>query len=838
MSLTLKEVWAQINVLMDSGISLIPVRDAGQKNSKMPFEEWHEYQSTAITKDVLWKKMEKYDTISIAMVCGKVSGNLEVIDIDAKYMPGIDALIFKDIVDIYPDLYKRLRIHKTQNNGYHIVYRVRGHEITGNTKISGKDSTEEEIKAGYPKRVYFIETRGEGGYVVAPPSLGYTIHKDGVGVIPVITFQEREALIGICSLYNKIIESARTYVPTPTQNDYYAENPFIHFSNNADPVKLLEELGWHYVRQRGDYLWFTRPGGSKDAVHGSFNVKTRIFWSWTPNWDGEAEKGYFLSTLLVDFKFKKNAKRAYDWLVTQGYGHIKPAMERQMVRQHALRGAELPANVSENGKQEYEQIVSRQDELHPHGIFWEIGEKKVAINRERMVQVSEDLGFCWYDEEFYRIVDMRINKVTQRDYFDAVKYYIKVEDEKVRENIYNAYEQFLENHHRFIMGRLRKVTDDEVLHDLRDVSYKYYKDCWIEITKDTCTKHEYTELTKPIFADRVQDREFRTEITGKFLEFLQLALEFEKNTKHIMEVWGYLTHEFKDSTTGYIILLTEQVADPLMGGGTGKNLLCNLLHYATTYTSRPASQVGLNEKLFQSWHGEKVFAISDLPRNFNLEFFKELVSGSIIIKRLFENERVVTAEKTPKIITQTQHSFKITEGGLKRRIISLEFTDFFTIHNGIDTYFKTHFPDGYNHTGWNDNDWAGYDWFLVASIQAWLNADCKLAFKELSPTGWDKQFMQIYGEVTVGIITQHWNKWVSQRWVYADDFKRDIDGFYEENCIPLIQRATGIRLNKAIEAYAKHNDVEFIKQSRKSGETLRCREFRSAGKNNSDEFAF
>lgn len=40
---------------------------------------------------------------------------------------------------------------------------------------------------------------------------------------------------------------------------------------------------------------------------------------------------------------------------------------------------------------------------------------------------------------------------------------------------------------------------------------------------------------------------------------------------------------------------------------------------------------------------------------------------------------------------QTNYSYEITDGGLKRRIIPLEFTNFFTDRGGLDVHFKAHF---------------------------------------------------------------------------------------------------------------------------------------------------
>jgi hypothetical protein len=79
----------------------------------------------------------------VAVVCGSVSGNLEVIDIDCKY--GVDFNEYAtEIKKISPFLYEKLLIIQTKSNGYHIYYRC--DKIEGNQKLANRPATKEELK--------------------------------------------------------------------------------------------------------------------------------------------------------------------------------------------------------------------------------------------------------------------------------------------------------------------------------------------------------------------------------------------------------------------------------------------------------------------------------------------------------------------------------------------------------------------------------------------------------------------------------------------------------------------------------------------------------------------
>ena len=65
---------------LDFGVNVIAVND--KKQAIFP---WKEYQSRSITKDELERQMADSRAKGIAVICGAVSGGLEVIDIDTKY---------------------------------------------------------------------------------------------------------------------------------------------------------------------------------------------------------------------------------------------------------------------------------------------------------------------------------------------------------------------------------------------------------------------------------------------------------------------------------------------------------------------------------------------------------------------------------------------------------------------------------------------------------------------------------------------------------------------------------------------------------------------------------
>jgi hypothetical protein len=835
MSQELTPVWSQVEQLLHNGISVIPVRDKDEVKpdgskfvKKSPYRSWKQFQTRIATKEELFFMMEQHNTTAVATLCGKISGNLEVIDIDVKWLPGIDARYFNDIRSLYPDLFSRLRIHKSPSGGYHLVYRVEeSFTIPGNQKLGRRLSSDAELSINPKEKIKcFLETRGEGGYVLAPPSLDYSIHQDNP--IPVLTTSERESLIALARCYDQLVKVESVAAPIPHQDNYYDTNPFEHFNNSPEGSDVLLNHGWKQLHRSGDYVHFNRPGSTTNAIHASFIISKRVFYIFTTNTFFENEKAYKPATALAILQFNNDKKATYTYLVQQGYGIIKPQVEQRIIKSKVVQGKPLPANVSPAAVQQHQTLVQQQTELHPHGIFWQLKDDSIQIDRESLYEVAAGLGFRT-ELPWNNIVQIRgyfIHKVTEREFFDALKSYIKEEDADLYHEIQNAYEAFLQRSGKFTVSRLPLLDTNLIIRDTPQTCYKFYLNGYLFITSEKYTLNPYENLAGLIRYENVRQRNFSSSVAAcKFCDFLELSLQYSQHSKYINNIIGYLAHDYKDSTTGYIIVFTEQCEDPRHGGGSGKNLLASLLSHTTSYKSVPGAQIRFDESFMQAWDGERVFALSDVDKKFNFMFLKDLSTNDGKVKKLYKDVMSVPVQDMPKYIVLTNYSYEVTDGGLKRRIIPLEFTNFFTKCGGVDVHFKCRFP-----TGWTADDWIGYDNFIASSVQSWLSSGMKLNNSPLSSTGWLKQFEQTYWTPTRDFIEEHWSDWVNSEFVSNTDFNAQYNSFLSENNINKTFSLTSTKMNRALHDWADNVGVVVFKHNivrKVNGISTKGREFKS-----------
>ena len=143
------ELWNGMHFYYDMGLSMIWSRveteivNGIERTPKTPVGRWKAAQINRFTLKELSRVMHG-SAVQIAptIVCGQVSGNLEIIDVDVKHWIGIDVIYFSEIKSLYPALFKRLRIHQTSSGGYHILYRGIEPLNEGNRKLA----TQKEVK--------------------------------------------------------------------------------------------------------------------------------------------------------------------------------------------------------------------------------------------------------------------------------------------------------------------------------------------------------------------------------------------------------------------------------------------------------------------------------------------------------------------------------------------------------------------------------------------------------------------------------------------------------------------------------------------------------------------
>jgi hypothetical protein len=185
---------------IDQGLNVIGISD------KRPAEgTWKEWQSKM-------REPQNVKGTGLAIICGAVSGNLEVLDIDLKYdnTGTLYERLKQKINTINSQLIDSMLIIKTPSGGYHWFYRCPD-GVEKNQKLAMRLPTEEEQK-GRETQLVLLETRGEAGYVASLPTAGYEHIQGSYSKIPSISTEDRDLILSSAREFNEITEEA--IVPT------------------------------------------------------------------------------------------------------------------------------------------------------------------------------------------------------------------------------------------------------------------------------------------------------------------------------------------------------------------------------------------------------------------------------------------------------------------------------------------------------------------------------------------------------------------------------------------------------------------------------------------------
>jgi hypothetical protein len=299
------------------GLSVIPV-----KSDKSPaIRSWSPYQKKCMVTSEVQSYFNKPDANGIGIICGAVSGNLEVIDVDLKYDKS--GLLGKELEQLIkeslPEVFKKLVVANTINKGWHLLYRC--DVIEGNQKLAANSDGE-----------VLIETRGEGGYIIASPTPGYQFISSQISEIPTITKEERELLFLI----------ARSFDETEkTEDGIYGyqddeDSPFGDFNSRADVPKMLIDHGWEITGKRNEAIYFKRPGKQGSGVSASWHINKKVFYPFTTSTEFVAGKGYSPTGVFTFLECGGDYSVASRKLIELGFGEKVQTMQDKKLPRTSL----------------------------------------------------------------------------------------------------------------------------------------------------------------------------------------------------------------------------------------------------------------------------------------------------------------------------------------------------------------------------------------------------------------------------------------------------------------------------------------------------------------------
>lgn len=684
----------KVKAYLENGINCIAVDD-----HKRPFSSWKQYQSEHITPEVLISQIADIRAAGIAIICGKISGNLEVIDIDCKY--DLTGTLYQDLMEALPgSLAKKMLVIKTKNNGYHLYYRCK--TISGNKKLAQRKATQQEADQG-EKILVLIETRGEGGYVVAPPTEGYTTIQNNQ--IQDITEREREIIFSVCESFNQLKDEVKDFKHMHQQH-HAADSeitPWHDYNERGidDILTRLVAAGWKEVRRTEEKVIFLRPGKTDSKSSGDFNFRLGWFSVFTTSSEFQANKAYRPSDVFCVLEKIKDGKELYTRLRDLGYGS-------------APQPRQLKKVVGKKNESDEQETGPEEEEL----VFFEESRANIKILSFYFLSLlSKKGGFGLYkydaskDYTFIRVVNgivevasvVEMKKFTE-DYIDTI--YESPFNEKLKQAIQAQSDKLFSKGTLeflpFISLNLLKHTPTE--------AYYPFKNGILRITADEKSLIPYNKIHMHVWRSHIIDfnynelEEIEWQNTDFFRFISKICNEEPERIVFAGSVIGYLLHTYKDKSRPYAVILAEETENEENGGGTGKGIFFRAISkIINTIVVDGKSFKHDKPFLFQRADIDtQLVVIDDCRKSIDFQGFYSHISEGLTIEKKNRDEIHIPYDRAPKFLFSTNYTINIDGNHGRRRALVVEFSNFFNDSNTPLSFFGHMLFDGWDERQWNE----------------------------------------------------------------------------------------------------------------------------------------
>lgn len=528
---------------------------------------------------------------------------------------------------------------------------------------------------------------------------------------------------------------------------YESYDPLIHINENSSMWDVIEEAEYNEVSKARDQptipitdenkivdilvKWWTRkyPMSEGQRNHNAY-ILAMAFNDFGVN---KSLASYVLNQYACsDFSLKEIAitiDSAYKNTTNFGTKYYEDEERINQIRAKLRRGVskkEIRIQLQDSNldSETIESVLNKVEEENSKQKFWERNDKgSVKIVHILFKQFLEDSGFYKYCPEggknyvFVKVTNNLIDHTSEKEIKDFVlSYLLELDDISV-------YNYFADNTRFFKEEFLSMLSTIDIyfIDDTKDVSYLYYKNCAVKITKNDILPIDYLDLGGYVWKDHVIDRNFTLcPVTGNcdFKKFISnINGEDESRIKSMESTMGFLMHGYKNLSFCPAVILNDEVISDNPEGGTGKGLIMNAL-------SKMKKLVVIDGKSFAFERSfayqlvsadTQILCFDDVKKHFDFERLFSVVTEGLTLEKKNKDAIKIPFAKSPKIAITTNYAIKGAGNSFARRKWELELHQYYSKEfTPLDEFGKLMFGD------WNDSDWCEFDNYMIGCLKNYL----------------------------------------------------------------------------------------------------------------------
>jgi hypothetical protein len=365
--------------------------------------------------------------------------------------------------------------------------------------------------------------------------------------------------------------------------------------------------------------------------------------------------------------------------------------------------------------------------------FYTITEGTIKVPLLKVEEFLQDSGYHLYvvSPESTIFVKVEDNKVTEVPATDIYRYIMdqakkcELENEDDREELVDKVST---SRYRIIsnLSTILQPIELNFIEDTQEMSYIFYKNVVVTITKDVIETKGYNELTGNVWKNQILDREYTgelppatyNELENSFYKFLW-AINPSFDLDSLMSIIGYLLHRYKRRDFAKAVVFYDANIDmPDPCGATGKTLLSLSLGKIRRLIQEDGKMNDLSSRfaLSRVTIVSELFLMDDVTHNYPFDKLFPLITGDFVVEKKNQNRFSIPFEMTPKLIITSNYCV-IKEGdSYTRRVIEFVLDNTFNLEcTPVKAYGHVFFTD------WDAVQWHEFDNTMILAIKFYLN---------------------------------------------------------------------------------------------------------------------
>lgn len=277
------------------------------------------------------------------------------------------------------------------------------------------------------------------------------------------------------------------------------------------------------------------------------------------------------------------------------------------------------------------------------------------------------------------------------------------------------------------------------LQDTANESFYFFRNGFVEVSKNQIQLKPYNELTSPIWKSQIIQHDF--EIIPQTNHDKIQNFDFVNFTKNICSVKeptkkfdlkrytalictiGYLLHDFKTTANKFAVILSEASIDDEPQGRTGKGLIMQAIRMLRNTAIIDGKTFSFDSQFCyqQIELDTKIMFFDDVKKYFDFQRLYSAITEGLSYEKKGQHRINLSPEESPKIVISTNFGIQGNSESDKGRKFEMELLCYYNSNFKPEHDFQSQFF----HT-WNSEQWNVFYNFMLNCVQMYFLNDSKI----------------------------------------------------------------------------------------------------------------